>query len=244
MPTPPPGPPAFVATRWSLVARAVGPDLPQARAALEDLCRGAWYPLYAFLRRRGHSAEDAEDLVQGFFARLLEKGWLAQADPSRGRLRTFLVTALLHHAGHERERAGAIKRGGDRTHVALDRMEGERLYALEPATNETPEALYERRFAQGTLARALARVATWARAGPDERQARYEALLPLLWDEGTPQAEVAARLGSSETAVRVALHRLRARLKDELRREVLDTLEDPADLDDELRRLAAALRAG
>lgn len=235
-------PSSFVPTRWSLVARAAGPDAPGARRALEELCQASWYPLYAFLRRRGHAPEDAEDLVQGFFEHLLAKGWLAQADPARGRFRTFLLTALLHHASHERERAAALKRGGGRTHLSLDREEGERRYALEPTTDASAEALFERRWALETLDRALARTAAWARGGPEARAQRYEALVPLLWDEGPPQSEVAARLETSETALRVALHRLRARLKEDLRAEVLDTLADPADLDDELRRLAAALR--
>lgn len=234
---------AFRPTRWSLVARAASPADAARPAALEDLCRAYWYPLYAFLRRRGRMPEEAEDLVQGFFAGLLEQGALAQADPARGRFRTFLLAALLNHASHEREKAGAAKRGGGRSVLSLDRLEGERRYALEPATAETPESLFERRWALETLERALAAVAEEARSGAPDAAERHAALVPLLWSEGGPQHDVAVRLQMSDTALRVALHRLRARVREALRREVLDTLSDPAELDDELARLAAALRA-
>lgn len=239
----PAGPAAFLPTRWSVVARAAGPPEPAARAALDDLCRAYWYPLYAFLRRSGKSPEDAEDLVQGFFAQAIEKGWIGDADPARGRFRTFLLAALKHHASHEAEKARAQKRGGERPPIPFDTADGERRYAMEPATEETPERLFERRFALETLDRALARTAERARAGPPERAERFEALLPLLWDEGPAQREVAERLGISETAVKVALHRLRAQVREDLRAEVAETLSDPAhDLDDELRGLASALR--
>jgi RNA polymerase sigma-70 factor (ECF subfamily) len=237
-------PGAFQPTRWSLVARAAGPPEPAARAALDDLCRAYWYPLYAFLRRRGRSPEDAEDLVQGFLGEVIEKGRLARADPARGRFRTFLLASLDHHAAHERERALARKRGGGRAVVSFDAAEGERRYAMEPATEETAERLFERRFAFEVLDRAIARTAARARGGTPERAERFDALLPLLWDGGPPQQEVAERLAMTETALRVALHRLRAQVREEIRSEVLDTLGDPADLDDEIRRLAGALRAG
>jgi RNA polymerase sigma factor (sigma-70 family) len=233
----------FRPTRWSLVARAASPADATAPTALEELCRAYWYPLYAFLRRRGRAPEDAEDLVQGFFAGLLERGALAQADPARGRFRTFLLAALLHHASHEREKAGAAKRGGRHGSISLDALDAEQRYALEPAGGETAEALFERRWALETLERALARVAEEARAGAPEAAERHAALVPLLWGEGGPQHDVAVRLGLSATALRVALHRLRVGVREALRREVRETLSDPADLDDELARLAAALRA-
>jgi RNA polymerase sigma-70 factor (ECF subfamily) len=235
------GPAAFRPTRWSLVARAASPADATAPAALEELCRAYWYPLYAFLRRRGRSPEDAEDLVQGFLAELIEKGRLAQADPERGRFRTFLLAALLHHASHERERAGAARRGGGRRVVSLDGLTAEERYALEPAGGETAEALFERRWALETLERALARAAEEARGDSPESAERHAELAPLLWDETRSRAEAARRLGLSDTALRVALHRLRVRVRDALCAEVLDTLSDAAELDDELRRLAAAL---
>jgi RNA polymerase sigma-70 factor (ECF subfamily) len=237
-----PSPAAFRPTRWSLVERAAGEEDGAARLAWEDLGAAYWYPLYAFLRRRGRSPEDAEDLVQGFFERILSTGRLARADPTRGRFRTFLLAALEHHAMHEDEKARAGKRGGGRRVLALDRAEGERRYAVEPATEETAEGLFERRWALEVLDRALAAVAARAREGPPERAERHGALAPLLWHDGPPAREVAERLGLSETAVRVALHRLRAQVREALREEVRETLSDPADLDDEMRRLAEALR--
>jgi RNA polymerase sigma-70 factor (ECF subfamily) len=233
---------AFLPTRWSLVARAADGREPEAAGALESLCSAYWYPLYAFLRRHGRSPQDAEDLVQGFFAEAIEKGRLARADPARGRFRTFLLASLRHHASNEAERGRASKRGGGRRLTSLDAVDAERRYALEPSTHETPERLFERQWAREVLARALRRASERARSGPPERAERFEALLPLFWDDGPPQREVAERLGIGETAVKVALHRLRAQVREDLRAEVLETLADPGDLEDEMRRLAAALR--
>lgn len=236
------GDPRFHTTRWSLVARAGDLSAPEAHDALETLAASSWYPLYAFLRRRGHAPEEAEDLVQGLFARLVEKGVLAQADPERGRFRTFLLAALKYHASHERERAGAKKRGGDRVHVPIDTTIGERRFAREPSTEETPEVLFERAWAHALLERARSRLAHEQTGGSADRARRYEALEPLLLKEGPPQAEVAETLGMTPTAVKVALHRLRKKLGALLREEVAATLDDPADVDDELACLAARLR--
>jgi RNA polymerase sigma-70 factor (ECF subfamily) len=161
----PAGPAAFRTTRWSLVSCAADAAGPETQVALDALCRTYWYPLYAFLRRRGEAPGDAEDHVQGFFAELLEKGRLAQADRERGRFRTFLLAALKHHVAHEAERARAQKRGGGRAPVRLDVTEGERRYALEPTGGETPERLFERRYALEVLDRAIARAAEKARSG-------------------------------------------------------------------------------
>jgi len=232
---------AFVATRWSLVAQVAKGSEPQAARALQDLCAAYWYPLYAFLRRHGRTPQDAEDLVQGFFAEAIEGDRFARADPARGRFRTFLLASLRNHAAHEAERARAQKRGGGRSIVSIDAAEGERRYSAEK-DSETPEALFDRRWALETLSAALRRTAARARSGAAERADRFEALLPLLWDDGPPQREVATTLGISETAVKVALHRLRAQVREDLRAEVLETLTDPADVEDELRFLATALR--
>jgi RNA polymerase sigma-70 factor (ECF subfamily) len=153
------------------------------------------------------------------------------------------VTALRRHASHEAEKARAHKRGGGRVPFSLDAAEGERRYALEPGGGEPPERLFERRYAMEVLSRALARLAAHERGASPERAERFDALALLLWDDGPPQREVAERLAMSETALRVALHRLRAHLRDELRAEVRETVEDPADLDEEIRALAAALRS-
>jgi RNA polymerase sigma-70 factor (ECF subfamily) len=238
------GDPHFHTTRWSLVARAADLSAPDARSALETLASSAWYPLYVFLRRRGHPPEEAEDLVQGLFARLVEKDVLAQADPARGRFRTYLLTALKYHASHERERAGAQKRGGDRLHVPIDAADGERRYGQEPVTEETPEVLFERAWAHALLDRALGRLTRDQLGGTPDRARRFEALQPILLRDGPPQAEVAEALGMTPTAVKVALHRLRRKLGALLREDVASTLDDPGDVDDELARLAARLRGG
>lgn len=233
----------FAPTRWSLVAAAAVDD-PHGRAALADLCEAYWYPLYAFARRSGASPEDAGDLTQGFFAKLLEKGWLAQADRERGRFRTFLLAAFRHFAANERARAAAQKRGGGRAPLSLDLGDAETRYSSEPAKGLRPEALYERRYALTLLARAWARVAADYRAKSSAKAERFERLRPYLeGDDAPPYREIAGHLGLSETAVKVAVHRLRGHLRDALRREVADTLDAGADVDAEIRDLMAALGA-
>ncbi len=241
-------PRAFHTTRWSLVARASEGEGADARAALEELCGAYWYPLYAYLRRRGNTADEAADFVQGFFAALLEKDYVAQADPERGRFRGFLMVAVRNFASKERAKARALKRGGGATTLSLDFDDGERRYAREPATQETPEALFERRWALTVLERAMTRLAESQRRGAPAKAERFEALRPYLAGGGGDAAAVSYRevgepLGMSETAVKVAVHRLRQRYRDILRDEIAQTVEDPSEIDDEIRRLMAAVRA-
>ena len=237
-----PGPQAarFLTTRWSLVAAASERESPQGRAALEAVCRAAWLPLYAFARRSGHAPDAAEDLVQGFFAALLEKGWLAQADRDRGRFRTFLLASFRHHVAHEREKAQAQKRGGGARVLPLDREEGESLY-LASGDAHTPEQLYERRWALALLERALDDLR--ASYGDGDRSEVFEALRPFLAGGAPlpPLAEVGARLGLTEGATKVALHRLRSRYRDVLRSAIAETVEAPDLVDDEIRHLLQAL---
>lgn len=234
----------FRTTRWSLVASVREADPGAARAALEELCRTYWYPLYAFLRRGGSDAEEAADLTQGFFAALVEKDYVGQADRQRGRFRTFLLAALRHYASKERAKAGARKRGGDRTILSLDFEDGERRYRREPADRLTPEAMYERRWALTLLDRALTRLAEHERGGGAARAERFEALRPLLAGEGNETyRQIGERLGMSETAVKVAVHRMRGRYRDILRREIADTVAREEQIDDEIRRLMEVLRA-
>jgi RNA polymerase sigma-70 factor (ECF subfamily) len=229
----------FPPTRWSLVVAAGDRASSEGREALEALCRACWTPLYAFARRSGSSPADAQDLVQGFFATVLEKGSLAAADPERGRFRTFLIAAFRHHASHERERGRALKRGGGAPVLSLDAAVGESGYLAEPSDDRTPEALYERRWALTLLERSLDAL----REAYGDRSALFEELRPHLVG-GAPLPALAAtaeRLGLGEGATRVALHRLRSRFRDVLRAVVAETVADPADVDAELRDLMTAL---
>lgn len=239
-----PPPRAFQTTRWTLVARASGSEGEPARAALEELCAAYWYPLYAYLRRKGNTADEAADLVQGFFAALIEKGYVGQADPERGRFRGFLMVAVRNFASKERAKQRALKRGGGTTTFSLDFEDGERRYAREPVSDATPEALFERRWALTLLDRALERLAAGQRGGTPVQAERFEALRPYLPGGGAvPYREVGEPLGMSETAVKVAVHRLRQRYRDILRDEIAQTVENPALIDDEIRRLMEAVRS-
>ena len=233
-----PGPHRFATTRWSVVLATRG-DGAECREALETLCAAYWYPLYAYSRRRGTSVEDAQDLVQGFFLVLLRRGSLASADPERGRFRTFLLTAYQRHASHERERAAAQKRGGDLVRLPFEIDDGERRYSMEPVDDRTPEALYERRWALALLTRAVERLGAEHRGDP----ARLAALLPHVGGPGDarPYADIAASLGTTEDAIKVAVHRLRKRCREILREEVAHTVDTEDEVDDELRRLMTSL---
>ena len=232
--------PRFHTTRWSLVADA---GAAGERAILGELCSAYWMPLYVFARRRGENVEDARDLVQDFFTTLIEKDYLAAADRERGRFRTFLLAAFKHHASKSRERERALKRGGDRVRLSLDFGDGERRYQLEPADDRTPEDLFEKRWALTLLDHALERLATRERSKGAEQADRFEALRPLLTGgPAQPYREIAEQMGISETAVKVAVHRLRARYRDALRAEIADTVTNPAFVDDEIVRLMQAVR--
>lgn len=231
----------FAPTRWSVVVAAGGRDPETTRAALETLCEAYWYPLYAWARRRGKRAADAEDLTQGFFAELLAKRWVEAADPSRGRFRAFLLTAFQRYVGHVRARDAAQKRGGDRTHLSLDFDDGERRYALEPSHVTTPERLYERRWALTVLERVLERLRR-----DEEAAGRGEAFVGLRGflpggADARSHREVAEALGTTEGALKVALHRLRTRYRERLRAEVAETVASQDDVDAELETLRRAL---
>ncbi|MGC1275123.1 MAG: sigma factor [Planctomycetaceae bacterium] len=232
----------FATTRWSVVC-AAGREDSAARLALASLCETYWYPLYAFLRRRGCSREEAEDVTQAFFARLLERGWVRSADRDRGRFRTFLLTALSRFLGKERDKRRAAKRGGGRTPLSLDFEAGESRYQLEPVEEQTPDRLFERRWAMTVLDRVLVRLEE-EHADDPARTAKFAALKPLMTaaTEAAPYATVATTLGMTEGAVKVAVHRLRKRYKELLHDEVAQTVSDPAAIAQELADLRAALR--
>lgn len=237
------GPGHFPTTRWSRVIVAGDPDAPAARESLAELCNAYWYPLYAYIRRRGNGPEQAQDLTQDFFARLLEKGLLAEADPSRGRFRAFLRTVCAHFLANRRDHERTKKRGGGRAFLPIDPVDAEGRYALELADGLTPERIFERSWALTLLGRVLDQLGReYDEAG---KAATFEALRGLLdgTSDATSYAAVAARTGTTEGAARVAAHRLRRRYGELLRREIASTLAEPAEVDDEIRDLFAALDA-
>lgn len=234
-------PQGFHTTRWSVVLAAGRSQTREARAALEHLAESYWYPLYSYVRRRGHGEEEARDLTQGFFVLLFERDDLAAAAPEKGRFRAFLLTALKHFLVNEAERARAIKRGGGRAPVSIEAGGADTRYSLEPADELTPEKQFERAWAHSVLDRTLERLrAEYAGRG---KAALFERLRHHLIaaEEATPYKEVADELGLSEGAIKVAVHRLRGRYRKALRAEILDTVADPAEVEDELRQLFEAL---
>ena len=237
----PAAPRQFESTRWSLVLAARGRDSAEAREALAELCRAYWYPLYAFVRRKGHDAESAQDLVQGFFARLLEKGDLASVDRAKGRFRSFLMASCSHFLANQSDRDRARKRGGGRAPISIDGPEADGRYQREVAHDLTAERLFDRRWATTLLDNVLGAVeAEMARAG---KSRQFEALRPALVGGGerVPYARIAAELGVSDEAARAAAHRLRVRFRALIREEIARTLDDPADVEDEIHSLFSAL---
>jgi len=239
---PAPTPPRrFETTHWSVVLAARDRDAPGAREALAALCAAYWYPLYAFVRRRGHDAEEATDLTQEFFARLLEKDFLAAVDPDRGRFRSFLRAACTHFLLNQLDRERALKRGGGRATFSIDLSYAESRYRLEPAHGLTAERLYERRWAMTLLDRVLERLAgEYLQAG---RGPLYDRLkVVLVGGRGTiSYAAIAEAQGMTEGAVKKAAQRLRGRYRDVLHEQIAETLGDPAGVEDEIRALFAAL---
>lgn len=236
------GDPQFHTTHWSLIVAATNDSPEKSQAALADLCRAYWYPVYAFIRRRGHTAEDARDLTQEFFATLLEKGYLADADPERGRFRAFLLTAVARFVGKQREKAAAQKRGGGKQPLSLNFDDGEIRYQREPSHDWTAERIFERRWALTLLDRTLARLRQEHDAAGKLPQ--FEAFKVFLTGEaGTPPLrQVAEQLGMTEGAAKVAVHRLRQKYRESLRDEIAQTVAAQEDVDVELHALLAALR--
>jgi RNA polymerase sigma-70 factor (ECF subfamily) len=238
-----PLPPAnFPTTRWSRVARAGelegGAD---AHAALTELCAAYWYPIYALIRRRGHGEADALDLTQDYFTRLLEKPLLANADRGKGRFRAFLLTDCVHFLANARDRENALKRGGGRTFVPIDSAIAEGRYSAEPAHDLTPERVFERTWALTLLAAVFD--ALRHEFESEGKLALFEELKVVL-EEGpgaVRYSEIAARLGMTEGAIKVAVHRLRKRYKALLHDQIAATVDDPGEVEDEIRMLFEAL---
>jgi len=244
-PTAAPGPAAgsaaFVTTHWSVVLAARRADTTRARDALARLCQTYWHPLHAYVRRLGHSPHDAQDLTQEFFARLLAKNYLADADAARGRFRSFLLAALKHFLANEWEKARAQKRGGGQIPISIDPVAAETGCHFEPADPATAEKLFERRWALTLLDQVLRRLRQeYATTG---RETLFEQLKPTLTEasRSVRYAEMATRLGTTEGAVKVAVHRLRQQYRELLRAEIAETVASPGEVEDELRNLFAAL---
>lgn len=227
-------------THWSAVLAAGHTASPRATLAMEELCRTYWYPLYAYVRRRGHAVEEARDLTQEFFARLIEKHWLAEADPAKGRFRNFLLTALNHFLANEWRNARAAKRGGGQSPISLDDT-AEARYADEPACDLTPEKIYERRWALSLFDRALARLREQYAAADKTRL--YGCLKEFLSSEPGEgdYARVGAQLQMSSGAVAAAVHRLRQHYRGLVREEIAHTVNSPDEVEDEMRSLLTAL---
>ncbi|HRY51070.1 MAG TPA: sigma-70 family RNA polymerase sigma factor [Candidatus Paceibacterota bacterium] len=216
-------------------------ESPPAAEALEQLCRTYWYPLYAYVRRRGYSVEDAQDLTQEFFARVMKKGSFGLANPARGKFRTFLLHSLQNFLANDWKSAQRLKRGGGTPCLSLDVADAERRYANEPAAMLTPERAYEKRWALTLLEGVLVNLQQeYAQAGNGRV---FEELADLLWGKDTSRsyAHIGEHLGMTEGATRGAMHRLRERFRERLRAEVAQTVADFREVDDELRHLIAVV---
>jgi RNA polymerase sigma factor (sigma-70 family) len=231
----------FVTTHWSVVLSAQDKKSPQSDQALEELCRTYWCPLYAYVRRQGRSPHDAQDLTQEFFARLLQKDYLRSVAPEKGRFRTFLLVALKRFLADVLDHARAQKRGGGALCISLDAEAAERRYWAEPVDASTPETLYERHWALTLLDRTMARLRQESVAAGKAEE--FDRLKPFLTGatDAPSYAEIAPKLGLTEGALRVAVHRLRRRYRDLFREEIAHTVADPAEIEEEVRHLMAVL---
>jgi len=238
------GHPGFATTRWSRVLLAGERGSTGHERALEELCGQYWLPLYAYARRRGYDAEDARDLTQAFYAKLLEKRDLSAADPARGRFRTFLLSSMKNFLASEWRKEHALKRGGAVEVLSLDFESGEESYRLEPSHELSPEAIYDRRWALGLLERAVNDLrGRYETAGQPEL---FDALKDYIGggDDALPYSELARRFDQTEGALRTAVSRLRGRWRERLRELVADTVEEDSEVHDELRRLVSFVDIG
>jgi len=230
-------------TRWSVVLAAGGTSQPAAREALSTLCGLYWHPLYAFIRRRGSSPEEAEDMTQAFLVHVIEKESLRHVDPGKGKFRSFLLTSLKNFLSDQRSKETALKRGGGVAPVSLDAEEAEGRYSLDPGHDLTPERIFERQWALTVIEQAMTRLRErYARSGKENH---FDEMKIFLSGEKRPvpyaYAEIAERLGLTGLAVKVAVHRLRKRFRDALREEIVQTVASSEEIDAELQALYAAL---
>jgi RNA polymerase sigma factor (sigma-70 family) len=232
----------FVTTHWSVVLNAGNSVSPAAQSALNELCKSYWYPLYAYVRRKGHDPDESKDLTQEFFAQLLAKRLLAGVDPTKGRFRSWLLGVMNHFLAHEWAKARAQKRGGGRPALSLDETDPETRYRLEPADESDPEKIFDRRWALTLMDRAGSRL-----RGEYETEGKrdlYSGLKGFVSSDGTDLSydEAARRLGLTTSAVKSAIHRLRQRYQELVREEIAQTVSSASEVDDEIRYLVAVLR--
>jgi DNA-directed RNA polymerase specialized sigma24 family protein len=234
----------FATTHWSVVLQAGHSESTQSRNALAKLCQTYWYPLYTYVRRRGCSPHDAQDLTQAFFARMLERRSLIQADPLRGRFRSFILAAMKNFLANEWEKVRAQKRGGGLEALSLDLAAAEHRYDLEPAVNSTAETAFDKQWALALLDEVVKRLEQEYER--DGRGALFAELKQTLAGdrESQPYAVLAGRLGMNEGAVKTAVHRLRKRYRAILRAEIADSVSSPEEVDAELRHLFRAIATG
>lgn len=232
----------FATTHWTVVLEAGRANSPAAAQALERLCSAYWYPLYAYIRRKGHTCHDAQDLVQDFFGRLLERNYFRLADRNRGRFRTFLLTSLQHFLTNEWQKANRAKRGGNHQFLSMDEEAAEVRFAGELAIQQPPDSLYDRGWAAILIERAL--VALRVEFEQSGKQELFERLKPFVWGEKSvlSYSAMAEQLKTTEGAIKVAIHRLRQRFGELLRCEIAQTVATPEDLEEELRYLSSVIR--
>lgn len=231
----------FATTHWSVVLQAGQPGAPGYQQALETLCRGYWFPLYAYLRRHGYDSHQAEDYTQAFFCKVLEKQVLRSADSKRGRFRSFLLATLKNFLADEHDRARAQKRGGGRKLLSIDFNEAENQYALEPADRLSPEKLFDKSWALTVLERTMACLKTEL-AGKNKKELFDHLKIYLTAEKGSiPYRDTAAELNMTEAAVRTAVHRLRRHYRKSLRDEIAQTVASEDQIDEEIDDLFAAL---
>ena len=232
-----PTPGHFNTTHWSIVLNAAGTDSEKAQTALADLCRTYWPPLFGYIQAQGHSRHDAEDLVQEFFARLLAKNYLASADRSRGRFRSFMLSSLKHFMANEWDKARALKRGGGQIIIPIDLKTDETSAGIDPADNATADKIFDRRWAMTLLDQVMARL---ARDYADrERGDIFESLRGVLIKDkdSLPYSEIALQLGMTEAAIKMAVQRMRAHYRELLREEIAKTVVSEDQIDEEIRHL-------
>jgi len=230
----------FATTHWTVVLAAGKRSTPQSDRALEELCRTYWFPLYAYVRRRGQTKEDAEDLTQAFFTRFLEKNYLVGLSAERGRFRAFLLAALKHFLANEWDKSQRQKRGGNITHLSLDWQTADTQFQVAATAEPSPDKAFDREWAVTLLAKVIERLQAECEA---EGRSKQFAVLKIFLTAGTGElshADAAQKLGLDETAARVAVHRLRKRYRQLLRDEIAQTLADAADVDEEMRALFGA----